>query len=143
MWSPSSIHSDPMAARKTLKTITLSPLSVIFSNENRQLGISLHSHHAEVRLSYSFEGFAGFPVLAATMDLVKERLDSLLAEPFLNRRNEEILDVIFQGFVDWECPTIRSYAGEWKLMAVDLTVFSTRDRFGHADGATTYRVEVS
>src|SRR2546423_87691 len=46
------------------KTITVGPLPVIFSNENRTLRIPLHRHSAEVRLTYSFDGNAGFPVLA-------------------------------------------------------------------------------
>jgi hypothetical protein len=125
------------------KTITLGPLSILFSNENRQLSIPLHTHHAQVRLVYLFEGTAGFPVLAATIDEVRKRLDSLVEAPFLNTRNEGILEAIFNGFAGWTCPALQSYPRSWYLHAVELSVFGTRDQLGHADGPSTYRMELS
>src|SRR5712692_5847901 len=116
------------------KTLTLGPLSIIFSNENKQMNIPLHHHYAQVRLSYGFAGNAGFPVLAATMDKIYQELSRLVEKPFMNTRNEEVLEAIYKGFRDWECPEIEAYGGEWDLVAVELTVFATRDRLGHAEG---------
>ena len=123
------------------KTLTLGPLSIIFSNENRQMNIPLHHHYAQVCLSYGFAGNVGFPVLAATMDRIRQKLDSLVEKPFMNTRNEEILEAIYTAFRDWECPEIAAYGGEWDLVAVELTVVGTRDRLGHAEGPATYRLE--
>jgi hypothetical protein len=63
--------------------------------------------------------------------------------PFLNTRNEEILEAIFRGFEGWTSPAIQAYRGDWSLHAVELTVFGTRDHLGHADGPAMYRMEVS
>jgi hypothetical protein len=122
------------------KTLTLGPLSFIFANENRELAIPLHRHYAEVRLSYSFSGNAGFPVLAKTMDLVRQKLDSVVERPFMNTRNEEILAIMFKAFQEWECAEIAQYGGDNRLVAVELTVFGVRDGLGHAEGPATYRL---
>lgn len=132
-----------MAQTNTRKTLRLGPLAIFFSNQNRQLNIPLHTHYAKVCLEYAFNGTGGFPVLATTMEEVKKRLDSLVEAPFLDTRNEEILEVIFRGFEEWTCPAIESYPGDWKLCAVVFTVFGTRDQLGHADGPATYRMELS
>ena len=124
------------------KTLTIGPLSIIFSNENRELEIPLHHHYAEVRLAYRFSGNAGFPVLASTIDAVREQLDQLVAEPLLNRRNEDLLEILYEGFKDWESDEMRKYRGQWELDSVELAVLGARDKLGHADGVATYRLEV-
>jgi hypothetical protein len=131
---------EPALVRKTL---TLGPLSILFSNENQQFQIPLHTHHATVRLEYSFRGTAGFPILANTMDDVRRRLRSLVESPFLNTRNEGVLEAIFRGFEGWTSPAIQAFQGDWSLRAVELTVFGTRDDLGHDDGPATYRMEIS
>jgi len=123
------------------KTLTLGPLSIIFANENREMQIPLHHHYAQVHLSYAFSGKAGFPVLAETMDKVREKLDGLVEAPFMNTRNEEILEAIYNAFRDWDCPEVNHHSGEWDLVAVELAVLGARDRLGHAEGLATYRLE--
>jgi len=123
------------------KTLTVGPLSIVFANENSELGIPLHHHYAQVRLSYAFSGTAGFPVLATTLDAVQERLEHLVEKPFMNTRNEKILEIIYEAFHQWQCPGVQ-HRSEWQLVAVELTVIGTRDRLGHAEGPATYRLEV-
>jgi hypothetical protein len=125
------------------KTLTIGPLSIIFANENTELKIPLHHHYAQVRLSYAFAGTAGFPVLAHTIDAVQEKLEQLVEQPFMNTRNERILEIIYEAFRDWQCPGIASYNPAWQLVAVELTVLGTRDRLGHAEGSATYRLDAS
>ena len=124
------------------KTLTIGPFPIIFSNENRELNIPLHHHYAEVRLAYSFSGNAGFPVLALTIDKVREQLDKLVKEPLLNKRNEDLLEILYQEFKDWESDEMKKYRGEWQFNSVELAVLGTRDKLGHADGIATYRLEV-
>ena len=75
------------------------------------------------------------------MDKVREKLDSLVAEPLLNKRNEDLLEILYQGFKSWESNEMQKYRGQWELDAVELTVLGTRDKLGHADGMATYRLE--
>ena len=124
------------------KTLIIGPLSIIFSNENKDLNIPLHHHYAEVKLFYHFSGNAGFPVLASTIDQVREQLDSLVEQSLMNQRNEDLLNIIYTGFKDWTCSEANQYKGEWSLLAVELSVLGIRDKHGHADGLATYRLDV-
>jgi len=124
------------------RTLTLGPLPIMFANQNTELGIPLHTHYAEVYLSYEFSGTQGFPVLATTIDEIRDRLGNQVDRPFMNTRNEGVLEIIFEAFRDWQCSSIKNPAPSWKLCAVDLKVFGVRDPIGHADGTATYRIEV-
>ena len=124
------------------KTLTIGPLAILFANENTELRIPLHHHYAQVRLSYAFTGTAGFPVLAQTIDAVQARLEQLVEKPFMNTRNERILEIIYEAFRDWTCPAIPHLNSGWTLVAVELAVVGTRDRLGHAEGVATYRLDV-
>lgn len=124
------------------KTLTIGPLPIIFSNENPDLHIPFHHHYAEVKLGYRFSGNASFPVLASTMDEVKEKLESLVEQPLMNQRNEDLLDIIYNGFKNWKCEKALQYQGEWSLFSVELSVLGIRDKLGHADGIATYRLEI-
>jgi hypothetical protein len=123
------------------RTTRLGPFPMLFSNENTAMGVPLHTHYSEVSLLYSIDGEAGFPVFDGTIGLVKGELERFSQEPFIGRRNEDVLVALYEHFEKWTHPEVARWGGAFRLLAVELSVKGIRDHHGHAEGFATYRLE--
>jgi hypothetical protein len=123
------------------RSTRIGPFPVMFSNENTAMGVPLHSHYAEVALTYSIDGAAGFPVFDATIDEVKQELERFASEPFMGKRNEDVIMALYEHFKGWTCLEVTKWGGSFHLVAVEFNVKGIKDRLGHAEGFATYRIE--
>lgn len=122
---------------------TIGPFSVFFTNVNRQMGLSGHSHFATVKLTYRAEGddkSLAFPSFKDTHADVQSTLQQIFDRPFRDHTNEDIARTLFAHFRNWTSPAIEKRGCAFRLTGIELAVRGVPDRIGHADGFTVYNV---
>ena len=127
-----------------METVTVGPWGIFFTNKNREMNLPGHSHFAQVFLEFVNvpEGdrpTRGFPSFHDTSEEILTTLRTVVERP-IEGTNEEVARLIFQAFVHWNPPTVAAWGGKWALLEVRLGVQGVRDRIGHAEAMTFYRV---
>ncbi len=129
------------------ETVTVGPFGLFFTNVNQEMKLPGHSHSGTLTLEFlnirpmqGEPGSRGFPAFAETYEAITRRLIELTAKPFRDSTNEEVARRLFDGFYRWTAPEIDKWGGRWILLGIELGVQGVRDRIGHADGVTRYRV---
>lgn len=125
----------------TIRTVTVGPFTVFFSNVNRPMGLRHHAHTAQVTLVYDTLGRHGYPSFKDTNDAIRRRLAELTAGPFRDATNEDVTDRLFEAFAGWVSPEWERWGGDYALRALHLDVIGVLDPLGHDDSTTRYSVE--
>ncbi|QBP29661.1 hypothetical protein SEA_TYPHA_4 [Mycobacterium phage Typha] len=132
-------------------TITIGPLTCVFGNHNKAMGLKLHFHTAAVFLEYSVPvsgvqtakhwGGHGFPSFEATNDALRDRVRELTAAPFEDATNEDVAWRLFQALKGFRHGSWDRYGGDYRLIGLDLDVVGVPDSIGHDDGTTRYTIK--
>jgi hypothetical protein len=130
-----------------LRSISVGPLPIYFTNVNTTHALPGHTHYAEVFLTFQTLDPPGFPAFQDTYHDLQTRLIELTAKPFRDCTNEHVADTLWHAFQHWTSPTVQAWqarsGGSYRLQALELAVRGVPDRIGHADGFTRYRVELT
>jgi hypothetical protein len=121
-----------------IRTVTIGPFPVFFSNVNRPMGLRHHAHTGAVTLVYETRGRHGYPSFRDTNDAIRRRLQDLTARPFRDATNEDVTDRLFQAFEGWVAPEWEQWGGHYRLRAIHLDVQGVPDGIGHDDSTTRY-----
>jgi hypothetical protein len=129
-----------------LRTITVGPLSIFFTNVNKAMGIPGHSHFAEVKIVFQTLGPIGFPVFEETVDLIKALLKRETAGVFRDSTNEDVesrLWAALDTFVEERDnePILKKWGGEYMLLAIEVAIRGVPDKIGHSDGFARYTIQ--
>jgi hypothetical protein len=124
------------------ETVVVGPFSVFFSNQNAEMGLKGHSHHAFVTVTFdTVNGGHGYPSFLDTNDALRARIRGLTnGGPFRKATNEDVARRLFAWLDGWVAKEWEQWGGQYQLRSVRLEVVATPDRIGHDDGTTTYTV---
>lgn len=123
-----------------LRTLTVGPFGVFYTNVNRSMGLRAHSHTAYVTVVYDTIGPHGYPSFAATNDALRDRIHELTREVFKDATNEDAADRLFAHLDGYVAPEWESWGGGYQLRAVHFDVVGVRDVIGHDESTTRYTV---
>lgn len=126
-----------------MRTVTIGPFGVHFTNRNQAMGLRAHSHFAEVTVGFSHgratPGFPSFGVTNAEVALVCRRA---LEHP-ITGTNEDVVQALWDSLAGLAPgdPPFSAWPGSWALASVELAVRGVPDSIGHDDSFTRYRIE--
>lgn len=130
-----------------MRSITIGPLAIHFTNRNRAMNIKAHSHYAEVTITFTTDAAEGFPVFANTVEPIRATLRGLTANVFPDHTNERIAEEVWAAVNDLTIhrpDTWRAYPDSaYRLHAIELAVRGVPDDIGHDDSFTRYRIEAT
>ncbi|MGW2936059.1 hypothetical protein ACWDA7_30375 [Streptomyces sp. NPDC001156] len=129
-----------MSDSDLLRTVTVGPVPIFFSNVNRAMGLRAHSHTGAVTVVYDTLGGHGYPSFQETNEALERRIHELTRRVFKDATNEDVADRLWahlDGYVasEWE-----KWGGAYQLRAVHLDVVGVHDNIGHDNGTTRYTV---
>lgn len=130
-----------------MRTITIGPLAIHFTNRNRAMNIKAHSHYAEVMITFTTDAAEGFPVFERTVAPIQAVLRGLTAQVFPDHTNERVAQEVWDA-VNWltvhRPDTWREFPDSaYRLHAIELAVRGVPDDIGHHDSFTRYRIEAT
>jgi hypothetical protein len=124
-----------------IRTVTVGPFGVFFTNVNRAMGLRAHSHTAYVTVAYDTLGpHHGYPSFQETNRALHDRIRELTEEVFKDATNEDVADRLFAHLDGYVAPAWDRWGGQYRLRAVHLDVVGVPDRIGHDAGTTRYTV---
>ncbi|MFF1468030.1 hypothetical protein [Streptomyces mirabilis] len=123
-----------------IRTVTVGPIGIFFTNVNRAMGLRAHSHTGAVTVVYDTIGRHGYPSFAETNAALERRIHELTRAVFKDATNEDIADRLFAHLDGYTAPEWESWGGAYDLRAVHLDVIGVRDAIGHDTGTTRYTV---
>lgn len=129
-----------MQKRIYRESITAGPFSIHFTNINREMDLSGHSHFAQVYFEFQTLSSVGFPSFEDTHAEIQQHLIEQSRRPFRDCTNEEVLRRLFSFFLETELVAVKKYPGDFKLVRMELHVRGVPDAIGHADTFTVYKI---
>lgn len=123
-----------------IRTISVGPIPIYFTNVNRPMGLRAHSHSAAVIVVYETLGRHGYPSFEVTNDALEARIHELTREVFKDATNEDVLERLWGHLDGFVAPEWERWGGEYRLHALHLDVVGVHDDIGHDDSTTRYSV---
>jgi hypothetical protein len=123
-----------------IRTISVGPIPIFFTNVNRPMGLRAHSHSGAVTVVYETTGRHGYPSFATTNDALEARVLELTREVFKDATNEDVLDRLWEHLDGFVAPEWEEWGGDYHLHALHLDVVGVHDDIGHDDSTTRYSI---
>ena len=123
-----------------IRTVTVGPLPIFFTNVNRPMGLRAHSHTGAVTVVYDTVGRHGYPSFEETNAAMLRRIHELTRLPFKDATNEDVADRLWAHLDGYIAPEWERWGGEYSLRALHLDVIGVPDKLGHDNGTTRYTV---
>jgi hypothetical protein len=124
-----------------IRTISVGPVPIFFTNVNKAMGLPGHSHHAELLVVYGYEeGHHGYPSFETTNDELERHVLELTSKVFRDATNEVVVERIWNHLVEYVGSSWEGWGGEYWLHAIHLDVVGVHDAIGHDDSTTRYSV---
>jgi len=124
------------------QSVTVGPFSVWFTNRNIEMGLTGHSHHAEVTVTFRHHG-QGWPSFEIPNRILADTVREALSRP-VTGKNEDVTLLVFdtvEQLVQNPPTEIAEWDGEYHVDQVSLRVFSMPDSNHHDHGSTVYQVK--
>lgn len=105
------------------------------------MGLRGHFHTGAVTLVYGYAaGQHGYPSFEQTNDAIRTRLGELTHAIFRDATNENVVERLWQSFVNWTAPEWIRWGGNYWLEQLHLDVEGVADDIGHDTGTTRYSI---
>jgi hypothetical protein len=125
-----------------VRTVTVGPIGIYFTNVNRPMGLRAHSHTGAVTVVYDTVGRHGYPSFQETNAALERRIHELTRRPFKDATNEDVADRLWAHLDGYVAPEWQQWGGTYRLRAVHLDVVGVHDDIGHDNGTTRYTVAI-
>lgn len=127
-----------------MKTVTVGPFPVFFTNRNAAMGLKGHSHTGSVSVTYrdSEKGAPGFPAFEGTNRAVADAIRDALKHVVMGT-NEDVIDLVWDTVAALDYAELHPFAPflfacSWELYSLTLTVVGVPDAIGHDGSSTVY-----